>query len=527
MKERQNKQTNKMSKHVMFADDSVTGESSVDVRSYDYCDQQSQCSSVSIDFSLLKENGNLRGNGGFRGSALESWENEERQRLSIRNSITSTSSNDFSVTDNNFMMNMDEAATYFAMMNKNNNSPSRTGSFHKGSQIQFDSAFDEESLADSVLSGASFALDGMDGDNKLGEFALDDKSLQTSEFDVKSQSHPTMDEIGSEDFMSLAEESYESEVSLKDPPPSVPLMRSSSFMRSEKRKQRTRNRLRAYSEKPMRSSSVNSISSIPRRNNSNRSLSTRSPTGNPRRDSVAASLGTSSARIPRRSSLGASSANNTRRSSLGSSSANNPRRYGSPGASGAHILSNAHNTRRSSLGSNNPRNTSLGASSAHNPRRNGSLGSMAATNPRRNGSLGALQKRTSNSLKTESCHAAVSRRAGSLRAMASIQSELKRNESEATAPFENGKTKAAAATERNESEVSRKNGKQKKVKAAAAAAFAMSKIISPKMEKAMKLKLGSDLRSGRSPPVVSRSVSTPLKKKLVSGSAAQRQHLLG
>lgn len=517
----------------MFADDAVTGEPSVDFRSYDYCDQQSQCSSVSIDFSsFLKESGNLRGSGVSRGSALESLdrENEIRQRMWIRNSSNSSNSNDLSVTGNQFKLNVDEAAAYFAM-NRNSNSSSRRGSFHKGSHIQFDSAFDEQSLADSVLSGTSFALEGLDGDSKLDDFALDD------EFDTNSQSHPTMYEIGSDDFASLAEENSsesESEESLKDPPPSLaPLMPSSSFTRSEKRMQRTRDRLRAYSENPMRNGSLGSMSSIPRRNGSNRSLAvsntrraslgtsssyipkresfgTLSSTNNQRRNGSPGaassahiprrgSLGTSNAHIPRRSSLGSNSARNN---SLRASGAHNPRRNGSLGASGAlnprrngsSGAFSSHNPRRNgSLGafsSHNPkRNGSLGASNAHNPSRNGSLGSMTGSNPRRNGSLGAVQKRTSNSsLKTQSCHAAFQRRAGSLRTMVRTQPGI--DESEPSG----GKLKGKAAAD-----------------------LAIRKIISPKMEKAMKLKLGSGLPNGISSSSVSRVAPTP----------AQRQHLLG
>ena len=289
-----------MAKHVAFSStEDEMGEPSVDFYLYDYCDSQSVVSEApSIDMSLLKEQQQRKMKGSDEkgmGKLLK------RSSVSKRSSITSEISHDMSTAENSFWDNEENSfadygqfgnqkggggggkrsqqqrpsissdsggsfwnseensfADYMQFggqnMERRNSASNRSGSMRL-SELNFD---DEGSLADSVLSMGSFALEG--SYEIMGFEQLDDIEEQDSaNYRAPSKAAMMMDS-SSQDSWSITESILkDGEEDLRD---SMPNNR-----RAERRAQRARDRVSAYSSTPSRNGSIVSIS-VPRRNGS-------------------------------------------------------------------------------------------------------------------------------------------------------------------------------------------------------------------------------------------------------------------
>ena len=490
------------------------GEPSVEFHLYDYCDSQSVASeAASIDLSLIKDqqkrNGKTRGKH-VRGNRVHDagmgkllrrasitseisqdisgnssaensfWDNEENSfadyanlsnpkggqkasgKLMQRASITS----EISGTDNSFWNNEENSFADYAQFGAQKQPRRVSGSFRVNedgfSDIRFD---DEESLSDSVLSMGSFALDG--GVEIVGfEDMKNGEELGNNNHYTAFSKAAMLD--GSMDSWSITEsvlkEEVDGEVDLKDPMP---------MRRADRRAQRARDRLSAYSRVPSRNGSIGSMSSNPRRNGS---LGKYSDHSGPRRTG----------------SLGKYSDH-----SLGSiSMSSGPRRTGSLGKYSDH-------TPRSFAGRR------LSAAPGH--RRNGSSGSAAVlagrirpASPKRDDEEGSPTLRQRNCVAADAPKPDDEEGSPTLRQRNGRKSETKKEPS-------------SAAIEKKDSIVASKVTKEMKKKklgsdlpagGASLRSPRTASLLSPRTAKAMKIKMGKD--SDRRPR-----------------SASLRQHLLG
>mmetsp|Transcript_42260 Transcript_42260/g.102123 ORF Transcript_42260/g.102123 Transcript_42260/m.102123 type:complete len:626 (+) Transcript_42260:121-1998(+) len=622
-------------KRVAFSSpDDKFGEPSVEFHLYDYCDSQSVVSeAVSIDLSLIQkeqqQQQQRRGKNikGIRGqekgmgkllkqrsrSSITSdvsmdissnspemsfWDNEENSfadyvnfanqnnkggqqqqqqqqrpsgKLAQRASITSavsTSENSFWNNDENSFA---DYAQQFARPPKQDRRLS--GSFHLTEEGFSEIRFDEEgSLGDSFLSMGSFALDG--GVEILGfEDVKDgDEPGHNNNNNYTAASKAAMLD-GSGESWSITESLLKDADGEEDLRDSTPM----NMRRADRRAQRARDRLSAYSRVPGRTGSVGSIS-----------LSSVGP-GPKRKDSLGKysdhSLGSMSG-IPRRNgsigkysdhSKSLSSGVPRRNGSLGkySDHSSGPRRNVSLGKYSDHSqgrLSRRPSTgvrRNGSIGPLSAKgvsrnSTSIGTNSGHGIARRGSTGynnpnsghgiarrgSTGYNNPQRRNDDSAvkssLSRATSIKLKQESAAAAAAdvpkpdtntdEQSPTLRQRNGIKSEIE--ESTPSSSLEKKKKDKKKIKESTSSSSLEKKDKKKKNKGSAAEKKNKKKdsknIVSPVVTKEMKVKLGSSASdlSGVG-PVFSPRTSKAMKIKMgrdsdhLPRSASLRQQLLG
>ncbi|CAJ1934610.1 unnamed protein product [Cylindrotheca closterium] len=530
-----------MTKHVAFSrpGDEV-GEPSVEFHLYDYCDSHSVTSeAVSIDLSMMqdqqqqkrsmrgKQAGKSRGHDAGMGKLLKRGSTSGTSEK--RASITSEVSHDISAAENSFWDNEENSFADYANLGnqkggqrnsgklvqrasitsemsgvdsfwKEENSFADyakfgglkqdrrvSGSFHLAEEGFNDIRFDDEaSLADSVLSMGSFALDGgieIYGfeDIKDGEEYHGNHNNTYTAPSKASMLDGSMDSWSINESV-LKEGHIDGEEGLKDAMP---------MRRADRRAQRARDRLSAYSRVPSRNGSIGSLTSNPRRNGSIGKYSDHSGP------------------IPRRNG------------SIGKySDHSGPRRTGSLGKYSDHSLGSL------SMASSGPRRTgSLGKYSDHTPRGVGRR-SSAAPGHRRNGSNGSL---------------AAAVLPGRNRPTADAP-EPDIEDGSPTVRQRNGR-EPGTGTEEGSPTVRQRNGRNKSDKKEVSATSAPSmpsvekkdSIVSSKVTKAMKMKLGTDLPGGAilSPRTKSSKKSAKIKMGSDSDilprsrSGSTRQQLLG
>ncbi|KAL3934519.1 MAG: hypothetical protein SGBAC_009784 [Bacillariaceae sp.] len=532
-----------MSKRVAFTkEDDEVGEPSVEIYMYDYCDSQSVVSeAVSIDLSLIKEqkqrkDSRVKSNNknGVRGSR---GHEAGMGKLLKRGSITSEVSQDVSSADNSFWDNEDNSfAEYANMGNQQKGGRSGSGKLTQRASITsevsgIDGGFwnnEDSSFADYVQFGGqnydrrssgSFRLtdDIRFGDDdaslsdsmlSMGSFALDGGVEIVGFDDLKDGEAPSKAAMldGSGESWSIAESL------LKDVEAEEDLNDSMPMRRADRRAQRARDRVSAYSRTPSRNGSIGSISTV-RRNGSLGKYSNHSH----------GSMSLSS--VPKRNgSLGKYSDH-----SLGAiSQSSGPRRNGSLGKYSNHSAKSLNSRQPSTGPMHHRRNGSVGSHAGVTPKRNGSIGSLSTKGiartssigknsghgigrpSRRNDMLGGKSQSSRAGMTSASWHSGTG---GALAVKKAASADV---------------TPTPEAEEEGSPTVRQRNTRKSESK---------KDIVSPKVTKAMRKKLGSDLPSGAvlSPTASKVAASSKSSRKIKMGkdsdqlprSASLRQQLLG